>query len=88
MATKRDMASALVGAFAKYMPDAPNMPYHIRMNGRFLCSHDTADLADKIEDNYSLRELTELVKSIPTPAIETLPDPDKYIYDPEDDSDE
>jgi hypothetical protein len=82
------MAGELVGAFGAYMGDSPNMPYHIRLNGRFFCSHDTYYLANKVCDAFSKAELTKLVESIPTPAIDTLPDPDRYIYDPEDDADE
>ena len=60
MKTKRDMAGDLVGAFGKYMRDAPNQPYSVRLNGKFFCSHDTADLADKVSEYFSKADIYDL----------------------------
>ena len=46
---KRNMASEIIGEFARYSKDAPNQPYSVRLNGKFFCSHYTADLYE--EDN-------------------------------------
>ena len=64
MSTKREMAGEIVGEFAGYMKDSPQKPYVIRLYGKFLCSHDTADLADKIAEAFSVTELKEVMKEI------------------------
>jgi len=63
---KRKMAGELVGAFGMYMPDAPISPYCIRLNGKFFCSHDTADLADKVAAAFNQHDLEVLYYTIPT----------------------
>lgn len=62
---KRSMAVELLSAFGRYMRDAPNHPYHIRLNGKFLCSHDTADLADQVAKEFSKTDLVGLMDTIP-----------------------
>jgi len=65
MKTKRQMAGELVGEFGKYMPDAPTTPYFIRLNGKFMCSADTAELAEQVEAYFSKRDLVGLMDTIP-----------------------
>lgn len=62
---KRSMAVELLSAFGRYMEDAPNHPYHIRLNGKFLCSGDTADLADQVVKQFRKVELVGLMDTIP-----------------------
>jgi len=64
MATKRDMAGEIVGEFGMYMKDSPQRPYYIRLNGKFFCSHDTAELADQLTLAFSKIELNEAYKEI------------------------
>jgi len=61
---KRDMAVDLLGAFGKFMPDAPTQPYYIRLNGKFFCSHDTAELVDQVTAYFNKSELVDLVSLI------------------------
>lgn len=60
--TKREMAGILVGQEGRYMPDAPTMPYFVRLGSRSFHSHDTADLADKVAAALSHRELVALME--------------------------
>ena len=63
--TKRVIAGELVGAFGRYMPDAPLLRYHIRISGRFFASEETHLLADKVAEAFTKRELLDLRKTIP-----------------------
>lgn len=65
MSTKREMAVDLLAAFGKFMPDAPTTPYYIRLNGKFFCSADTAELADQVTAYFSKTDLVDLVGLIP-----------------------
>ncbi len=62
---KRSMAAEIIGEFALYSKDAPNQPYSVRLNGKFFCSHCTADLADKVSEHFSKTDLVGLMDMIP-----------------------
>jgi hypothetical protein len=40
--------------YARYMPDAPQKPYMIRLGSRSLFSHDTMELREKFESQVRL----------------------------------
>lgn len=57
---KREMAGEIVGNMGMYMPDAPTTPYYVRLNGKFFCSADTAELADQVTKFFSKPDLVGL----------------------------
>ena len=63
--TKRDLAGELVGAFGRFMPDAPNLKYYVRLLGRSSHAAETDELADLVTERYTMKQLRELVKTIP-----------------------
>ena len=61
---KRSMAGMLVQEFARYQEDAPLSPYQVRLNGKFFCSADTADLSDQVAEHFSKTDLVGLLDTI------------------------
>jgi len=66
--TKRGMAGEPVGAFGRYMADAPNLKYYARLMGRAFHSADTAELAelaDRVAKELSRDDLIAQMEYIP-----------------------
>lgn len=57
--TNRTLAGEVVGKLGLYTDCGGGSPYSIRLNGKFMASDDTADLADRVSDYFTRQELKE-----------------------------
>ena len=60
MKSKRTLAGEIVAEAGRYMPDAPTMPYFVRLRSKSFHSANTDDLADQVANYFSWRELRYL----------------------------